>query len=146
MERALSHYRFSVEAGVEQRELSRAVRDDIAGREPKYDDNISVSPFAYARRGQYINSLKRLDRHVARDQIHVVVLEELVADPLVVGHVYRHLGVDDTHVPAVPAAATNPSDSTLVVSGRLRSMLKGYFAPLNAELELYLGRRIDGWQ
>ena len=146
VERALSHYRFSVAAGVERRDIATAVRDDIAGKEPSYDDTISVSPFAYVRRGNYVDSLRRLGRYVAQEHVHVVVLEELVDDPTVRTQVYRYLGVDDGHVADVPPTATNSSNSGSVLPARVRSVLQEYFAPLNAELAAYLGRAIDRWQ
>ncbi len=146
VERALSHYRFSVENGVEHRSVEEAITGDLEGREPDYDQSISVSPFAYVRRGRYLEQLLRLERYATYDRMTVVISEELALEAIKVADVFRLLGVDSSFRTPVGTLPTNQSQLSLHITPSLRDTLQSYFAPLNADLESYLGRALDGWQ
>ena len=144
VERALSHYRFSVDSGVETRAIEVAFGDALDGREPTYDPAISVSPFAYVRRGHYLEQLSGLERYAPKDRIRVVVFEDLVKDRSVISEIYRFLGVDEDFKPHTQGM--NASRSTVLLPPRIREALRAHFAPLNSRLGCHLGRSLDQWQ
>jgi Sulfotransferase domain len=144
VERALSHYRFSVDNGVETRPVEVALGDALEARAPSYDPAISVSPFAYIRRGHYLEQLIGLERYVPKDRIRVVLFEELVSEKAVIWQTYRFLGVDVGFKPRRVAA--NTSRTRVDVSTDLRDLLRSHFAPLNSQLAHHLGRSLDNWQ
>jgi hypothetical protein len=143
VERALSHYRFSVDSGLERRSLEEALTDDIEGREPSYDPAISVSPYAYVKRGRYLEQLLRLERHVSMDNVCTIITEEL--DEAVMSTVFRFVGVEDAFRPKT-RVPTNASITVADMPIQVRDRLRSYFAPLNEDLAEHLGRRLDHWQ
>jgi hypothetical protein len=145
VERALSHYRFSVDNGLEKRPLDEALTDDIEGREPSYAPTISVSPYAYVKRGRYLDQLQRLERHVSIDSVCTVIIEDLTLDESVMSSVFRFVGVEDAFRPSI-GVPTNASSTVTDVPTHVRDRLRSYFAPLNEELGEHLGRRLDHWQ
>lgn len=92
VDRAWSHYWNEVGKGRETLEFE----DAIAAEESR----IAGSDYArlhlsYFDRGRYVNSLQRWIDRVSEQQLHIVVLEHLIADPLnELKRVYRFLGVD----------------------------------------------------
>jgi len=73
VERALSHYAFSVQNGLERRDPETAIfSPDQTAMVP----GVSVPPFAYIDRGKFEVGIARW--RVAFPRIHVVVLEELL--------------------------------------------------------------------
>jgi Sulfotransferase family len=146
VERAFSHYRFSVDNGIETRTLSQALVDDLIGRDIGYDQALSVSPYAYVRRGRYIEQLMRLERHVSTDNLHVIILEDLLAHLDAIRDVYDFLGVRVAFQPTLEGVPTNASNSTPYACPSLRAILRSHFAPFNAALERHLGRALMLWQ
>ena len=144
VERALSHYRFSVDSGVETRPIEVALGDALDGREPTYDPAISVSPFAYVRRGHYLEQLSGLERYAPKNRIRVVVFEDLVKDRSVISEIYQFLAVEKGFKPH--AQRINASTSTDLLPPRIRELLRAHFGPLNSQLEHHLGRSLDQWQ
>jgi len=141
--RAASNYRFSVQAGNEDLPLDEALRASADETRPWDTERFSVSPHAYLPRGRYADYLERFSRHVPRDQIHVVVFEELVADGAVIADLYSRLGVDAGFVPArlgVAANATEPDDERL--DPGLAAWLREYYREPNARLATFLGRAL----
>lgn len=146
IERALSNYRFSVDNGVEDLSADEALLADLDGRDRPYDrTRISVSPFAYVRRGRYLPYLQRVERTFASDRVHVVVFEDLVAGAGEVQRLYAALGVDATHRPAEIGTVANASTAAATVSPGTHARLRAHFAAPIAALAAHLGRRLDAW-
>lgn len=147
IERALSHYRFTVDGGLEDRSVDDALRADLEGDARPYDTaRISVSPYAYVRRGRYIEHLRAVDARFTPERVHVVVYEDLVADRGTVSALYRALGVDDTHQPAAWGQMVNPSTAQAVLGTSLRLQLRVHYAGPNAALARRLGRPLSAWR
>lgn len=146
VERALSNYRFTVEAGLEDRPADAALLADLEGDEPPWDRRrISASPYAYVRRGDYAEHLRHVDSRFDAARVHVVVHEDLVAGTAVVRALYGALGVDPTHDPAAAGRVTNPSTGRATLSAATRERLQAHFAPSVAALERRLGRSLPTW-
>lgn len=96
--RAYSHYWFNRARGHEPLSFAKALaaeparlaEADLAGRERA----------SYFDRGLYVDQLENLAGHFPREQIHVVLFEDLIARPVeTVSDVCRFLGVDTNFQP-----------------------------------------------
>ena len=147
IERALSNYRFSVDHGLEDRSPDAALLDDLEGRERAWDRaRVSVSPYAYVRRGRYLEGIRRVEARFDRARIHVVVFEELVADVREAAGVFRALGVGAPPRGGMPTVAVNPSAAPGTLSATVRARLRDHYAEANAALARHLGRPLDAWR
>lgn len=142
VERALSHYGYSRAHGVEELPLLDALTPE-AERRPWDTAAISASPFEYLQRGRYIDQLARWDQGFGPESVHVVILEELVADPGRFTDLERALGLEPT-VEFDGATPKNAGVDTVTVEPDTRARLASLFCDSNAALALRLGRP-TGW-
>ena len=142
VQRALSNWRFSTDHGLETRDLEEALRADLDREQPWDPGASSVSPFAYVRRGRYVDHLPAWTSAFP-DSTHVLFLEELLADPAVLTGLVASLGVDPDLTPPPAHEPVNESSVDRPVLGEaLRGTLEAYFAPGNAALADCLGRKL----
>lgn len=143
VQRAVSNWRLSTEHDLERRPLEEALRADLTGEQPWDPSTTSVSPFAYLRRGRYVEHLEPWTSTFS-DRTHVLFLEELLADPSVLDRLFRDLGVDPERTRG--AGPTEPVNSSQgdrpVLSDALRGTLEEYFTASNAALAAHLGREL----
>jgi hypothetical protein len=102
--RAHSHYLHWYEDMVrERRPFARAVEDELAaGADAQVEDVLDADPpyYGYLARGRYLEQLTRLADTFGRENVHVVLLDDLEADPAAVyAATCRFLGVDDAFRP-----------------------------------------------
>ena len=96
--RAWSNYWFFCQLGVEKRTWDRAISSELAGR---------VGP-GYLLRGRYADQLARWDDAVGPDRLHVLLLDDLIADPAAsYASVCRFAGLPV--VPPPTGGAVNPT-------------------------------------
>jgi len=142
VERALSHWAFSSDAGLETRPLAEVLEANLEGPLPWDPERTSVSPYAYLERGRYIEFLQPwLDRF--GDDVTVLFLNELRGDPRRVSELYGTLGVDPGFVP--PAAGTPVNESRQPrpdLYEDLLRRLRGYYADSDRALADLLGREL----
>jgi hypothetical protein len=141
-QRAVSHWSFSTDAGLETRPLSTVLRENLIGPLAWDPEIASVSPFAYLERGRYIDYLRPWMRRFG-DDVTILFLEDLVADPGRIGDLYAALGVD----PAVrPSSLGSQVDGGRPLDGDLDLELHGwvrdYFRESDAALADLLGREL----
>ncbi|WP_165356921.1 sulfotransferase domain-containing protein [Nocardioides zhouii] len=144
VQRALSNWRFSTDHGLETRDVEEALRADLerGPRQPWDPGTTSVSPFAYVRRGRYVDHLPSW-MSTFPDTTHVLFLEELLADPAVLTGLVGALGVDPALTPESAHEPVNESSGSRPVLGEaLRGTLEEYFEPGNAALADLLGRKL----
>jgi sulfotransferase family protein len=142
VQRAVSNWRFSTRHGLETRPLEVALRADLEAEQPWDRTRTSVSPFAYVRRGRYLEHLVPWTATFP-DTTHVVLTEELLADPTVLDGLFRDLGVDPDLAPAPPGEPVNTSvGDPPVLSDALVGTLQSYFEASNAALGAHLGRTL----
>ena len=101
-----------------------------------------MSPFAYVRRGRYVDHLPPWISQFPHST-HVVFLEELLADADVLTDLVGELGAApgaDTQPPSQPV--NQSSAGTPVLSEELRGTLEEYYAASNAALSDMLGRKV----
>lgn len=139
--RAVSHWSFSTEQGMERRPLNEVLEANLAGPLPWDGTGASVSPFAYLERGRYVEHLRPwLAEH--RDRVRIQLLEDLLAIPAALGDTYAWLGLDPTYVPPTRGTAVNASraHTATPLEPALRELLRDYYAEADAELSDLLGR------
>lgn len=138
--RAVSHWAFSTDSGLETRPLTEVLTANLAGPLPWDPERTSVSPFAYLERGRYAEQLAPwLERF--GDDVTVLLLEELASDPERVAGIYASVGVDPSFRP--PALGRPVNESSGVASpldAGLEAELRAYFHDSDAALAELLGR------
>jgi hypothetical protein len=140
--RAVSHWRFSTANGLETRALEESLLADLVDDQPWDPERSSVSPFAYLRRGRYAEQLTPwFDTFPSTT--HVLLLEELLADPGVLPALVGALGLDPGRTPAPPVTAVNASPGEVpALDPGVREALTGYFQESNARLAARLERTL----
>jgi len=140
VERAVSNWRFSTQHGLESRQLEDALIADLVDEQPWDRTITSVSPFAYLRRGRYLDHLAAWSSAFP-ETTHVLFLEDLQADSAVLTELMQEVGVDPDRAPTPPAGPVNQSGGdSPVLSRALRGTLQTYFEASNAALSAHLGR------
>lgn len=142
VQRAVSNWRFSTDHGLEDRGLEDALRADLAGEQAWDPATTSVSPFAYVRRGRYADHLPPWTSTFPATT-HLVLLEDLLADPSVLTGLVTALGVDPALTPAPAGEPVNRSTAATPVLGEtLRGTLEEYYEASDAALADMLGRNL----
>lgn len=143
VERARSHYAFSVRHGVEDLPVAAALDPSAEGR--AWDtEAISVSPYRYLSRGRYVDELRRWDVAFGPDAVHVVILEDLIAEPERFAAFIAELGLGPG--PGFVAEERhNAGEGDVTLDAGTRARLAAWFADANADLARRLGRPIDRW-
>ena len=141
--RALSHYAFSSQSGLEDLPLHEAL--DLEAEQRAWDtDAVSVSPYRYLSRGRYVDDLGRWDRTFGAEAVHIVVLEELQSEPQRFADLEAALGLAPEIV-FEPARRHNAGGETITLDDDTRSRLAAWFADANLDLAERLGRPLDRW-
>lgn len=147
--RAISHWRFSVENGVETLPLEEALRQEPERREAYDRARFSVSPFAYVSRGRYADDLVRWDRGFPREQVRVLVAERFQGHADALADLYAWLGVDPAFRPEGIDAPVNVSRPATGGADRLApetaAWLKDQFAEPNRRLAREWGLDLSAW-
>lgn len=143
VDRAISNVRFSRANGLETRSVDDALCP-CGPPAPTFDPTrISVDPFAYVTRGVYADYFERYLRHLPRERLHVVVLEEFVASDEPLLGLLDFLGVSRAAAPVRPGGVNTSSGRRPEV--RCRRELEELYGESIARLERLLGRRFDCW-
>jgi Sulfotransferase domain len=143
VDRARSHYDFSRRNGLEDLPLEQAL-DPAAEDRPWDTARVSVSPFRYLSRGRYVDDLHRWDAAFGPDAVHLVLLEELRAEPWRFEQLEADLGLDQS-VSFEPDEAQNASADVSALDPDVRARLAAWFADANCDLATRLGRPLDRW-
>ncbi len=139
--RAVSHWCFSTEHGVERRPLAEVLEVNLTGPLPWDGSGASVSPFAYLERGRYVEHLRPWLREHG-DRLRIQLLEDLLATPGALRDTYDWLGLDPDHLPVSLGTPENASRERTAppLDPALHRRLRDYFAEPDAELAELLGR------
>lgn len=146
IERAISNYWFSVNSGWETTPIEEAFwhEDD---RRLDYDfERISVSPYAYLKRGCYIDYLLMYESYFPAKNIKVMLYEQLVGSATHICELYAFLGVPE-FTPATLYTTVNKGDKPdTSLSPELKKYLVDYFVGPNARLAEHLNISLREWQ
>ena len=148
VERAISNYWFSVQNGAETAEMSEAFLSEPSRRGDYDRGAFSVSPFAYLARGDYARHLRRFEDSFPREQMTILLFEDLVREPLAEARrLVAWLGADPDLQPAAPATPVNASrKSQDEVDSALRRFLIDHFREANRHLAERYGLDLSAWQ
>ncbi len=94
--RALSNYLFSKEHGLEIRSLSEVFLKNAPA--PTVNISLSVSPFNYLERGDYVKHLHPYNE-VFKDRMLVLIHDQFVTKQDEIAGLYRFLSIDDRFIP-----------------------------------------------
>jgi hypothetical protein len=99
------------------------------------------NPLRYVRCGMYADLLREWWRCFPREQSLVFFLEELTASPQEhLERAWKHLGLNPVTAGRIPHARDSGGGEP--VPDAARGILDGFYAPLNADLSLLLGRNL----
>lgn len=146
VDRAVSHYWFSVDNGLETLPMEEAFRREEE-RETRggWEDTLSMSPFAYLRRGRYLQDVPRWERRFGRERLVFLTYERLSAGPEPVRELCRRLGVDDGPVPSSASAHRPGREARAPLSPALQRSLVERFAEPTAALGERYGLDLSPW-
>lgn len=146
--RAMSHWRFSTQNGVESLSMEEAFRQEPE-RIKEFDrKRFSVSPFAYLGRGRYIDYILPYARHFPRERIKVITHEALVGPGEPFREIYGFLGVDQGFTPSgvgEPVNKSAPAAGRDALSPELLAHMLGFFEESNRRLADWAGLDLSGW-
>jgi len=146
VDRAVSNYWFSVNNGLETLPMDEAFKRE-SERLDNYDhDRVSVSPFAYLRRGHYLVYLRLYERYFPAEQIKVIIHERLIGSPDSARSLYQFLGAASDFTPSTLHQTFNASEGKTELSLEVERFLTAYYARTNADLAQHLGLALDEWR
>jgi len=140
VERAISNYFFSYENGLETRSIEEVFLLDK--KPPDIQVKTSVSPFAYIKRGEYLNYL--LPYHNAfRNNLKIILFDDLFSSTNIYMNIFGFLNVDTSHKIEITNKKINQSTSVqkYKISEEVNNKLYNYFEQHIIELEKFLGEK-----
>jgi hypothetical protein len=146
VQRAYSNYRFSINNGIEDLSFTEAIE-----QEPERLTNsvfsTSVNPFAYRRRGEYINYIEPYSNFFGKEHLYILIFEELTGKLPAIQNLYEWLGVDSSYTPKSlhKIANAGTQEKNIIPSSVLKELANHYEASL-LDLERYLGRKVQQWR
>jgi hypothetical protein len=113
-----------------------------------YDhDRVSVSPYAYLKRGRYIEFVEMYSRYFGDESMKVILFEDLVASGHTVRDLCGFLRVEpDAISSSPPEVAARSGRAAAGLSPELQRYLVDYFAEANARLGERLGLDLSVWR
>jgi hypothetical protein len=147
IERAISNYWFSVNNGIETEPLDQAFLREGSRREQYDRTQFSVSPFAYLKRGCYIDYITLYERYFPRAQMIILIFEEFTTRLAAIQRLYARLGVAPDFVPPSAGNRINVSEKQdeQILTPDMRQYLVNYFAGPNARLAEHLVVDLEQW-
>jgi hypothetical protein len=150
IERAFSHYHHEVRGGRERLSFPDAIEREperLAGEEERLRTDpgyrsYNFRRYSYARRGVYIEQLRRWVQHFPRSQLLVLQSEWLFRDPgavMVAAHTF--LGLRPHRLQGYTPFLQGKYEREM--PPHLRRRLATYFEPYNHELFRWLGEEFD---
>jgi len=147
VERALSHYRFSVDNGVEPLSLDEAFRREPERELPESLRRLSMSPWAYLQRGRYARDVARYAELFPRGALMLLVYEELMRNHEPFVWLCRRLGVSDGFTPVPTLKPPDPCEAWHdEVPESLARHLADYFVESNLDLAERYGLDLSSWR
>jgi len=143
VDRAVSNYFFSVKNNLETRTLNEVFIEKKSP--PELEKVLSVSPFDYLKRGNYVEQLQPWVENCDKNNLLVIVQEKLVKNILPEFSrlcAFLNLSVDfDTDFSAEKVNASEEYS----IPKEIRRVLGDYYTPYNRKLEELLGFQIPEW-
>jgi hypothetical protein len=147
VERAVSHYWYSVKNGLEKGSIEEAFLNENE-RSVGYDRaQVSMPPFIYLKRGRYIDSISTYENYFPIESMRVVLYEQLVGSESSLRDLYAYLGVSSHFKPSCLDQIINKGDRPGdTISPDLKKFLEEYFAESNSRLAKRFGLNLKVWE
>lgn len=148
VERAISHYCFTKDHGLEPLDIERAIQEEPLRKDNWQAAGTSVTPYAYTERGKYAQYLERWECLFGKDQMILLVAERFIGNRDEVAALYARLGIDSQFAPPSLAARVNAGSSARAnckLSDQLKLSMREMFQPWNSELENGYGLDLSCW-
>lgn len=147
IQRAISNYWFSVNNGLETGPMEQAFLQEEARRDHYDTQKTSVSPFAYLKRGRYMDYIELYEHYFSRPQIRIILFEQLVASDQALRDLYTFLKVSPDFTPSRLHEKINAShkEAAPALSKDTLKVLQDYFSLPNTRLAAYLGIDLSEW-
>ena len=151
VDRAYSHWRERARNGYETLGFEEAIRvepERLAGEEERIGRDDGFVSYAheqqsYVRQGMYLEPLARWIEGFGRDQVLILLSEDLDAEPgASYARVLEFLGLPPHELSAFPRYNREPSTS---MDPATRERLVSLYREHNARLEAYLGLDLSAW-
>ncbi|MCH2147574.1 MAG: sulfotransferase [Phycisphaerales bacterium] len=131
--RAISNFRFSTDNGLESRDINDAFLNEKQTVARFENPDISVCPFAYLQRGRYAEYLKEFLNYFPKQQLKVVLYEDLITNQGCYESILQFLNV--SRLPADLSSVSNQSNSIYQeLQPETIEMLVNYYDKSNKEL------------
>ena len=145
IDRAISNYLFSVKHGLEKRSLDDVFLNDVAPSTGY--EGISVDPFNYIGRSDYLACLERYWKIFTKRKVLVIIAEKLITDKGCIKYIYDNLGVDDFNKFIIDDRMKNGSAmSKITVNKKIYDKLRFIFAEKIVEFEGALNCDLSEWK
>ncbi len=143
--RALSNYFFSRKNELETRSLEEVFL--LKKPQPQINSkNLSVNPFNYLERGNYLKYIKNYELFFQKNQIRIIIFEEFINNLREIQNLYSFLGIDNNYSPLKISNKINASNNEEIASDRVLQSLKSYYKIANSELVDYTGLNLNLWK
>jgi len=143
--RAISNYYLSYENDLEKRTLEEVFLEKK--REPDIDTSrISVSPFNYLGRGEYLSFIKTYLTIFNEKQVKILIHENTTKNVSVIQELYAFLGVNSRFSPPSFNVKANASIVTHTPHPLVVEELSEYYYNHINQLEIFLGINLDVWK
>lgn len=147
--RAVSNHAFTRAGGFETEPVERALSRELEGRDlPPKPEGLSVSPFAYLRRGRYADYLAPFEAAFGRERIRILQAEALWAGREAFDGLLDWLGCTTGLGGYAAAEPVNASAARggPVLDAELRARLAAYFRESNRQLAERWGVDLSLWE
>ena len=148
VDRAYSNYWITVQNGLDDVSFEEAVgREGERINAPKSEFWRTVQPHAYLDRGYYFKQLKYYLEYFKREQLLILLFDDLRQSPdRVVREVFRFLEVDEGYVPRTLGIVNNKTATPYPpMDPNTRNRLIALFANENRRLSHMIGRDLSCW-
>ena len=148
--RAVSNYFFSKMNGLESLPIEEAFASEQDRIKQGFSElGVSVSPFAYVTRGEYVRYLRFWSERFRADSLILIVMEKFVGRIEEIQKLYSMLGVDNSFKPRSVSRSVNKSDyrdTKFRLPDHLRFQLANHYERPNDELARIYGVDISDWK
>jgi len=145
--RAISNYWFSFNNGLENLSIEEAFRSEPSRYNNYPKDKISVSPFAYLRRGLYINFIKIYEKYFTREQMKILIFENFLGSEKSVKNLFSFLRIKKDFTPSKLNSIINESNYRKTkLSDEFQSYIYDYFRESNKRLAVEYDIDLSVWE
>lgn len=152
--RAISNYNFTVEngGGVESLDINQALTLEAEQRCEKFDNTkFTTCPVRHIGKGEYINKIEMLHKYFPKEQVLILIHEEIIGNLNAIQSVYNYVGASSDFIPTQlnnfinAGVRLKANKIEEMISAETLDYLKRHFKSFNDRLYKYLDRKVEHW-